>query len=117
MDTTCDHVDTNVLCFLLAVKDSESFEKCYAVDQVLGSGGFGTVYAGSRRRDGKPVSVFSKNLVKFSPLDLEYFTKLFFLVVPGCHQTHCETQGYRICSGKRTFFILFVSLLQHVLTW
>lgn len=74
------------------VKDSESFEKCYAVDQVLGSGGFGTVYAGSRRRDNKPVAI--KHIAKHKvtefvqldgrqvPIEISLMKKVAH--IPGC---------------------------------
>ena len=53
------------------------FDKTYSLHKVLGKGGFGTVYAASRKKDGKPVAV--KHIARSKVATWKKVTQLYIL--------------------------------------
>lgn len=52
--------ESSLICFVLEKKEKDVIiETRYTIDNVIGNGGFGTVYAGKRKKDGHLASALA----------------------------------------------------------
>ena len=52
------------------IKMPRKLEKQYNIVEILGKGGFGTVYAGIRKKDGKAVAIKQIDKTKMPPMEM-----------------------------------------------